>query len=312
MIINFTICFQEYQALVSAQNGNPVIPTDQKQLLSKYLETLYGNEKKSTGVTPSIATTSATNLAEQTSTSMSYQTVSSSQTTSTTETPSISSMDFAELDNLDKQVQHTSTTIAPQASKNIKPYIQPNYNDATSNSQPSSPQPAFSNEDLAELNKLDSQYRPSSITVPKTTTVQPNQPISNRNIPIGTNNNNQIPAYNNSPNNQNYNHNEQTTPGAPSNNNALSQIIDALDTRTSSRIVPVQESAEEREAAKIRAQKAEYSYGFVVNDNMSGNSQQRVEKRKNGKVYGRYSYDDGNYFVTRYYIADGNGFRIVK
>lgn len=69
---------------------------------------------------------------------------------------------------------------------------------------------------------------------------------------------------------------------------------------------------EQDAAAKKAAFDAHYTFAYDVDNNIEGNSQQHVETRKDGKLYGKYSFDDGNNFVTRYYIADENGFRIVK
>lgn len=85
-----------------------------------------------------------------------------------------------------------------------------------------------------------------------------------------------------------------------------------------SRTVPIEVDTakpltkEEVAAAKKEAANAHYTFAYDVENNIEGNSQQQVETRKDGKVFGKYSFDDGNYFVIRYYIADENGFRIVK
>lgn len=77
-------------------------------------------------------------------------------------------------------------------------------------------------------------------------------------------------------------------------------------------IPPKPLTPEEREKARLEALKASYSFETEVDNNMEGNYFGQIETRRNGKVYGKYSFDDLNNFVTRYYIADENGFRIVK
>lgn len=76
-------------------------------------------------------------------------------------------------------------------------------------------------------------------------------------------------------------------------------------------VVPV-ETQQEREAARVQSHNAHYTFATSVDNNIEGNYLQQVETRKDGRVLGKYSYDDGNNFVTRYYIADDDGFRIVK
>lgn len=76
--------------------------------------------------------------------------------------------------------------------------------------------------------------------------------------------------------------------------------------------VPSTQSPQELQEARHQALNAHYSFSTNVDDNILGSLLQQVEERKGGKVYGKYSYDDGNNFVTRYYIADENGFRVVK
>lgn len=91
-------------------------------------------------------------------------------------------------------------------------------------------------------------------------------------------------------------------------------LLDQIDTKHYPKPRPrtVAERVKEQKGASLQAADANYSFGFNVDDNIEGGSQQRIERMKNGKVYGKYSYDDGFSYVTRYYVADGNGFRIIK
>lgn len=77
-------------------------------------------------------------------------------------------------------------------------------------------------------------------------------------------------------------------------------------------VIPTTRSLKKTQEEKQQDLEAHYSFSTKVEDNINGYSTDQVEERKNGKVYGRYSYDDSISYITRYYIADENGFRIVK
>lgn len=94
--------------------------------------------------------------------------------------------------------------------------------------------------------------------------------------------------------------------------NELESIVNQYGSSITKQVPPKTLTAEEREKARLDSLNASYSFAMETDNNMEGNYLQQVETRKNGKVYGRYSFDDLNNFITRYYIADENGFRIVK
>lgn len=72
-------------------------------------------------------------------------------------------------------------------------------------------------------------------------------------------------------------------------------------------LTPEEENEEEK-----ASQSASYAFHTLVDDHIQGNYQQQAETRENGRVQGQYSFDDGHHFITRYYVADKNGFRIIK
>lgn len=99
-------------------------------------------------------------------------------------------------------------------------------------------------------------------------------------------------------------------------NSHIFSKLESLVTKYGSDVaVPVAakpQTPQEQQEARLQSQKAHYSFATTMDNNIEGNYLQQVETRRDGKVFGRYSYDDGNNFVTRFYIADENGFRIVK
>lgn len=61
-----------------------------------------------------------------------------------------------------------------------------------------------------------------------------------------------------------------------------------------------------------QAENAKYSFQTYFKDTINDNSQTRAEVRDGLKLKGFYSYSDGYYKRTVHYIADENGYRVVK
>ncbi|XP_055389449.1 uncharacterized protein LOC129618625 isoform X1 [Condylostylus longicornis] len=66
------------------------------------------------------------------------------------------------------------------------------------------------------------------------------------------------------------------------------------------------------ELNKQQAQHAHYQFDSSVQDEINDHSHTRTEQRDGLKVTGMYSYSDGFFHRTVHYIADENGYRIVK
>lgn len=57
---------------------------------------------------------------------------------------------------------------------------------------------------------------------------------------------------------------------------------------------------------------AKYAFNSVVSDTIFDNSHVREEVRDGLKLAGLYSYSDGFYKRTVHYVADENGYRVIK
>ncbi|XP_014249796.1 putative uncharacterized protein DDB_G0294196 [Cimex lectularius] len=66
------------------------------------------------------------------------------------------------------------------------------------------------------------------------------------------------------------------------------------------------------ELFKKQAESAKYSFQSSVADGINDNSQVRQETRDGLKLTGLYSYSDGYFKRTVHYVADENGYRVVK
>ncbi|CAG9861252.1 unnamed protein product [Phyllotreta striolata] len=69
---------------------------------------------------------------------------------------------------------------------------------------------------------------------------------------------------------------------------------------------------ESSEELAQQAKNAQFQFATQIDDRINGNFQQKAEVRRNGVLYGKYSYDDGYVWRTVYYEADGNGFRVTR
>lgn len=92
----------------------------------------------------------------------------------------------------------------------------------------------------------------------------------------------------------------------------LQKTVNDFDSSNMENVFIQETTPEQDEEEEEAIQNTNYSFLTSVDDDISGGFQEHVEFRKGLKTYGKYSYDDGHNFITRYYIADDNGFRIVK
>ncbi|XP_055905136.1 cuticle protein 7 [Eupeodes corollae] len=88
---------------------------------------------------------------------------------------------------------------------------------------------------------------------------------------------------------------------------ALSAVLAAPQ-----RNLSASELEEKAEIEKIQNESAHYSFDSSVNDDINDQALQRTETRDGTKVEGSYSYSDGYVRRTVHYVADENGYRIVK
>lgn len=284
--------------MVAAQHGNEIISSDDKVLLNQFLESLLQEEK----VVENISGRTDINQAQ----SVPYD---NSPTVDNTHPQSDLNSDY-----------ESPTSESPTNQEDSTPHVVSNQN------------VGLSSDELAELEHLDNQQHQENID--KQPVINPQQTIpsliQNEQSPssfVENNHVNKVPqqqsGYNqNNLNQHNYNQpslNNQQQPVDVVKTTDTDQVFNQLETSLNQyhggvppKVETKPESPQEQEVAKLQAHNARYSFASSIDDNIQGNYQQHVEVRKEGKVYGRYSYDDGNNFVTRYYIADENGFRIVK
>lgn len=64
--------------------------------------------------------------------------------------------------------------------------------------------------------------------------------------------------------------------------------------------------------SRRQAESAKYSFSSDVQDDINGNLHQRQETRDGTKVTGSYTYEDGFFRRTVHYVADENGYRVIK
>lgn len=78
-------------------------------------------------------------------------------------------------------------------------------------------------------------------------------------------------------------------------------------------VQPSQEAQIRNEKERLEQNKnAKYSFNSVVSDTIYDNSHVREEVRDGLKLAGLYSYSDGFFKRTVHYVADENGYRVVK
>lgn len=71
---------------------------------------------------------------------------------------------------------------------------------------------------------------------------------------------------------------------------------------------PKKKPEEDQEALKT----AHYSFTSDVKDDINDNHMSRSETRDGSTLKGMYSYSDGFFKRTVHYIADENGYRVIK
>lgn len=74
----------------------------------------------------------------------------------------------------------------------------------------------------------------------------------------------------------------------------------------------VQTSKTIKSEADIQNENANYAFSYSVDDGINGLTQEREETRKGKSITGHYSFSDGFFYRSIYYVADEGGFRIVK
>ncbi|EDV56021.1 cuticle protein 7 [Drosophila erecta] len=72
------------------------------------------------------------------------------------------------------------------------------------------------------------------------------------------------------------------------------------------------ERLEREEYEKYQNENAQYSFNSKVDDNINDGQISRTEEREGGTVRGSYSYFDGYVKRRVEYVADQNGYRVVK
>ncbi|XP_041450323.1 cuticle protein 21 [Drosophila obscura] len=76
---------------------------------------------------------------------------------------------------------------------------------------------------------------------------------------------------------------------------------------------PIDQDEEDRLALeREQNENAQYSFNSNIDDQINDNQNTRTEERDGSTVRGSYSYQDGFVKRTVHYIADQNGYRVLK